>query len=81
MGLQWATRAKAMDDPAKSRVVGKIDWVTPPEGHARIAGDGYAISAFSKQDPDLLFRIRCGEGLSALKPSAPPFPIKGGDRQ
>ena len=57
MGLQWATRAKAMDDPAKSRVVGKIDWVTPPEGHARIAGDGYAISAFSKQDPDLLFRI------------------------
>ena len=27
MGLQWATRAKAMDDPAKSRVVGKIDWV------------------------------------------------------
>jgi ABC-type glycerol-3-phosphate transport system substrate-binding protein len=57
MGLQWATRAKAMDDPAKSRVVGKIDWVTPPQGHARIAGDGYAISAFSKQDPDLLFRI------------------------
>jgi ABC-type glycerol-3-phosphate transport system substrate-binding protein len=57
MGLQWATRAKAMDDPAKSRVVGKIDWVPPPQGHARIAGDGYAISAFSKQDPDTLFRI------------------------
>jgi ABC-type glycerol-3-phosphate transport system substrate-binding protein len=57
MGLQWATRAKAMDDPAKSRVVGKIEWVTPPQGHARIAGDGYAISAFSKQDPDTLFRI------------------------
>ena len=36
MGLQWATRAKAMDDPAKSRVVGKIDWVAPPQGHARI---------------------------------------------
>jgi ABC-type glycerol-3-phosphate transport system substrate-binding protein len=57
MGLQWATRAKAMDDPAKSRVVGKIDWVSPPQGHARIAGDGYGISAFSKQDPDVLFRI------------------------
>jgi multiple sugar transport system substrate-binding protein len=57
MGLQWATRAKAMDDPAKSRVVGKIDWVAPPQGHARIAGDGYAISAFSKQDPETLFRI------------------------
>jgi ABC-type glycerol-3-phosphate transport system substrate-binding protein len=57
MGLQWATRAKSMDDPAKSRVVGKIDWVAPPQGHARNAGDGYAISAFSKQDPDTLFRI------------------------
>jgi multiple sugar transport system substrate-binding protein len=31
--------------------------VAPPQGHARIAGDGYAISAFSKQDPDTLFRI------------------------
>ena len=57
MGLQWATRAKSMDDPAKSRVIGKIDWVAPPQGHARNAGDGYAISAFSKQDPDILFRI------------------------
>jgi multiple sugar transport system substrate-binding protein len=57
MGLQWATRAKSMDDPAKSRVVGKIDWVAPPQGHGRNSGDGYAISAFSKQDPDVLFRI------------------------
>jgi ABC-type glycerol-3-phosphate transport system substrate-binding protein len=57
MGLQWATRAKAMDDPTKSRVVGKIDWVAPPQGHARNSSDGYAISAFSKQDPDTLFRI------------------------
>ena len=55
MGLQWATRAKAMDDPTKSRVVGKIDWVAPPHGHARIssrrlrdlrlqqAGSGHAV--------------------------------------
>jgi multiple sugar transport system substrate-binding protein len=57
MGLQWATRAKSMDDPAKSRVINEIDWVVPPQGHARIAGDGYALSAFSKQDPDTLFRI------------------------
>ena len=57
MGLQWATRAKAMDDPAKSRVINKIDWAVPPLGHQRISGDGYAISAFSKQDPDTLFRI------------------------
>jgi ABC-type glycerol-3-phosphate transport system substrate-binding protein len=55
--MQWATRANSMDDPAKSRVVGEIDWVAPPQGHGRIAGDGYAISAYSKQDPDTLFRI------------------------
>jgi multiple sugar transport system substrate-binding protein len=57
MGMQWATRANSMDDPAKSRVVGQIDWIAPPQGHGRIAGDGYAISAYSKQDPDTLFRI------------------------
>lgn len=57
MGMQWATRANSMDDPAKSRVVGEIDWVAPPQGHGRIAGDGFAISAYSKQDPDTLFRI------------------------
>jgi len=57
MGIQWATRAMAMDDPNKSRVVDKIDWAVPPQGHQTIGGDGYSISAFSKQDPELLFRI------------------------
>jgi ABC-type glycerol-3-phosphate transport system substrate-binding protein len=57
MGLEWATRAGAMDDPRKSRVVGKIDWVAPPEGHARVSASGYAISAFSKQDPETMFRV------------------------
>jgi ABC-type glycerol-3-phosphate transport system substrate-binding protein len=66
MGLQWATRARAMDDPAKSRVIGKIDWVKPPRGHVRMGGDGYAISAFSKQDPEVLFQIIA---TSASEPS------------
>lgn len=57
MGPQWATRALAMDDPNKSQVVDKIDWAVPPQGHQSIGGDGYCISAFTKQDPDLLFRI------------------------
>ena len=57
MGLQWATRAKSMDDAQKSRVVGKIDWVPPPQGKQRLGTDGYGISAFSKQDPEVLFRI------------------------
>ncbi|MEZ5934482.1 MAG: extracellular solute-binding protein [Alphaproteobacteria bacterium] len=57
MGMQWASRAAAMDDPEKSNVVGKIDWVAPPDGHQRVAADGYALSAFSKQDPETLFKI------------------------
>ena len=57
MGMQWASRAAAMDDPEKSNVVGKIDWVAPPDGHQRVAADGYAISAFSSQDPETLFKI------------------------
>jgi multiple sugar transport system substrate-binding protein len=57
MGVQWATRALAMDDPNKSRVVDKMAWAVPPQGHVPFGGDGYRISAFSKQDPDLLFRI------------------------
>jgi ABC-type glycerol-3-phosphate transport system substrate-binding protein len=57
MGMQWASRAAAMDDPEKSNVVGKIDWAAPPGGQQRIGADGYAISAFSKQDPETLFKI------------------------
>jgi ABC-type glycerol-3-phosphate transport system substrate-binding protein len=57
MGLQWVTRARPMDDPAKSRVVGQMDWIAPPQGHARLSSDGYAISAFSRQDPETLFRL------------------------
>jgi len=57
MGQQWATRASSVDNPKQSRVVGKFDFMPMPQGHARILTDGYAISAFSKQDPDTLFRI------------------------
>jgi multiple sugar transport system substrate-binding protein len=57
MGLQWASRAMAVDDPKQSRVVGKIDWEAPPQGHGRVSSSGYGISVFSKQDPDLVFRI------------------------
>src|SRR5262245_16930466 len=57
MGIMWNPRAKAMDDPTKSQVVGKIDWVAPPGGGTKLALDGYAISRFSKKDKDTLFRI------------------------
>lgn len=57
MGIQWFTRAASMEDPEKSRVVGEIDWVAPPEGGQRMANDGYAISKFSSADPEKLFKI------------------------
>ena len=57
MGMQWATRARSVDDPKQSRAAGKFEWAPMPQGHARVLADGYAISAFSKQDPDKLFRI------------------------
>lgn len=57
MGLQWLTRAAAMDDPEKSRVVGKIDWAVPPGGHSRLSISGYGISKFSSLDKDKLFQI------------------------
>jgi len=57
MGMQWATRARSVDDPKQSRAAGKFEWAPMPQGRARVLTDGYAISAFSKQDPDKLFRI------------------------
>lgn len=56
-GQQWATRCASMDDPAKSHVVGKIKWATPPGGKQGLSTDAYAISAKSAKDKDLLFRI------------------------
>ena len=57
MGQQWASRAMTVDDPKQSHVVGKINWEPVPQGHGRISTGGYGISAYSKQDPDLVFRI------------------------
>ncbi|MDF0601255.1 extracellular solute-binding protein [Psychromarinibacter sp. C21-152] len=57
MGLQWFTRAAAMDNPEQSRVVGKIHWVAPPGGGARVANDGFAISKFSSADKEEVFKM------------------------
>ena len=57
MGLQWTSRAAAMDDAKQSRIVGKMLWAPAPSGGARFTTESYAISAFSKQDPEVLFRI------------------------
>ncbi|SFU19627.1 extracellular solute-binding protein [Mesorhizobium sp. YR577] len=57
MGHMWVTRASNMEDPKKSRVVGKISYAAPAQGKQRLSATGYAISKFSKQDPDVLFRV------------------------
>jgi ABC-type glycerol-3-phosphate transport system substrate-binding protein len=58
MGLQWLSRAAAMDDPTQSQMVGKIDFAVPPGGgHSRSSISGYAISKFSSKDKDKLFEI------------------------
>ncbi len=56
-GQQWATRCASMDDPSKSRVVGKIKWAVPPGGKQAIVTDAYCISRKSARDKDLLFRV------------------------
>ncbi len=56
-GQQWATRCASMDDPAKSKVIGKIKWTVPPGGHQAMTTDGYAISRKSAKDKDKLFRL------------------------
>lgn len=63
MALIWHGRIGAIDDPKASKVVGKIDFIPAPgmtsdkTGIARIAHGGYAISAFTKHNPDLVFRV------------------------
>lgn len=60
MGAQWVTRAAAMDDPKKSSVVGRIEWVVPPGGGQPVVFNGFAMSRFSKADRDLMFRLAAG---------------------
>ncbi len=57
MGLQWLTRAGAMDDPNQSRVVDEIGFSQPPQGGARVSISGYAISKFSSLDKEKLFEM------------------------
>ena len=57
-GQQWATRCATMDNPDKSRVVGKIKWTVMPEGGKQVMiSDTYCISRFTGKDKDMLFRL------------------------
>ena len=57
-GQQWATRCASMDNPEKSRVVGKIKWTVMPDGGKQVMiSDMYCVSRFSGKDKDTMFRV------------------------
>lgn len=63
MGLLWQSRALSMDNPQVSQAVGKIQFAVPPaatrggKSHPRLAVGCYSISAFTKNDPELVFQV------------------------
>src|SRR5262245_10449835 len=63
MGLLWQSRALAMDNAQVSQVVGKVQFAVPPaatkggKSHARLSVGCYSISAFTKNDPELVFQV------------------------
>lgn len=69
MGLLWQSRALAMDNAQVSQVVGKVQFGVPPaatkggRSHARLSVGCYSISAFTKNDPELVFQV-IGKSLS-----------------
>jgi ABC-type glycerol-3-phosphate transport system substrate-binding protein len=63
MGLLWQSRALAMDNPQVSKVVDKVAFAVPPaatrggKSHPRLSVGCYSISAFTKNDPGLVFQV------------------------
>jgi ABC-type glycerol-3-phosphate transport system substrate-binding protein len=63
MGLLWQSRALAMDNAQVSQVVDKVHFAVPPaatkggKSHPRLAVGCYSISAFTKNDPELVFQV------------------------
>lgn len=69
MGLLWQSRALSMDNPQVSQAVGKVHFAVPPaatkggKSSPRLAVGCYSISAFTKNDPGLVFQV-IGKTLS-----------------
>ena len=63
MGLLWQSRALSMDKADVSQVVGKVEFVVPPAAtkggpsRPRLSVGCYSISAFTKNDPELVFQV------------------------
>ncbi|MDO4273852.1 MAG: extracellular solute-binding protein [Eubacteriales bacterium] len=65
MGLIQTTRSSTMDDESQSKVVGKVDFYNSPsleeggDAAALFATAGYSISAYTENDPELVFQTMC----------------------
>lgn len=65
MGLIQTTRSSDMNNEEQSKVVGKVGFYNPPskeEGGipaSLFATAGYSISAFTENDPELVFQTMC----------------------
>lgn len=65
MGLIQTTRSANMDDEEQSKVVGLVDFYNSPalaeggDAAALFATAGYSISAFTENDPDIVFQTMC----------------------
>ena len=57
MQVMWVSRAAQMNNPERSKVVGKIGFAIAPGGGQRIGYDGFAIAKNSKADRDTMFRL------------------------
>ena len=57
-GQQWATRCASMDNPDRSRVVGKMKWTVMPQGGKQVMiSDMYCVSRFTGKDKETMFRL------------------------
>lgn len=84
MMLQWSTRAPGMRNPEESKVVGLVKYDQPPSywqggpAAGQPAASGYAISAFTKNDPELIFQIiaRATDEETARKAHKVAMPVR-----
>ena len=66
MQVMWVSRAAQMNNPERSKVVGKVGFATAPSGGQRIGYDGFAIAKNSKADRDTMFRLMAATTSAAV---------------
>ena len=86
MGLLWQSRALAMDNAQVSQVVDKVQFAVPPaatkggKSQARLSVGCYSISAYTKNDPELVFQVSPRRSTRRTCGKAPGWPRRPGCR-